>query len=49
MAEGGGINSLNIKLTADPDALKKGLDTAVKALQTGGDKMKQQTEKMTRE
>jgi hypothetical protein len=47
MAEGGGINSLNIKLTADPDALKKGLDTAVKALQTGGDKMKQQTEKMT--
>jgi len=47
MGEGGGINSLNIKLTADPDALKKGLDTAVKALQTGGDKMKQQTEKMT--
>jgi hypothetical protein len=47
MAEGGGINSLNIKLTADPDALKKGLDTAVKALQTGGDRMKQQTEKMT--
>lgn len=46
MAESGNINSLNIKLTADPEALKKGLDTAVKALQTGGDKMKQQTEKM---
>lgn len=46
MAESGNINSLNIKLTADPEGLKKGLDTAVKALQTGGDKMKQQTEKL---
>ena len=46
MAESGNINSLNIKLTADPEGLKKGLDTAVKALQTGGDKMKQQSEKL---
>lgn len=46
MAESGNINSLNIKLTADPEGLKRGMDDAVKAVQSGGDKIKQQSDRL---
>jgi len=48
MADGGNIHSLNIKLTADPSRFKQGLDEAAKAMQTGGDKIAQQAEKLSK-
>lgn len=46
MAERGGIDSLNIVIGANTDALKKGLDNAVKAVQGGGEKIEQQSKRM---
>ena len=48
MAESGNINSLNIKLSADPEGLRRGMDDAVKAMQAGGSKMQQQSDRLAK-
>jgi hypothetical protein len=46
MAERGGVDSLNIVIGANTDALKKGLDDAVKAVQQGSNKVATESKRM---